>query len=207
MPVQPVRRLARRLPVPSAAWLTVALAAAACDGGTTPNPDAAQVAYLRDADSRRAALVASLVNPDNAYSSLRLAHYASGDWERLAVWNPRVAPVTVEDLDAWPGAGSLPADARALDLPDEATWEPTVPLESLGEQAFFRYPMQLAPPEPWVVITQDLWDKSTPSVRERYQIVQTFRGWGYNARGKIIDLIVARRNVDVAGKDGLMRQP
>ena len=52
--------------------------------------------------------------------------------------------------------------------------------------------------EPWVVITKQLWDASAPAAREEYRIVRTFRGWGYNAGGKIIDLIVARRQRGVA---------
>jgi cytochrome c5 len=107
-------------------------------------PSDAQLGYLRAPDSRRAALVASLVNPGNGYSSLRLARYASGDdvdWDRLDAWNPRVALV---GLDA-PVTSALPADARALALPDEATWEPSTSLVALGEDAFFRYPAQLAP--------------------------------------------------------------
>ena len=135
-------------------------------------PEAAERAYLRDAASRRAALVSSLVNPENGYSALRLAHYASGtdgDWDRLVPWNPRVAPVTVAELDlpssnessnessdrssdrssdTGASAAALPDAAYPLAVPDEATWEPSIPLEALGEEAFFRYPVQLAPPPP-----------------------------------------------------------
>jgi mono/diheme cytochrome c family protein len=70
-----------------------------------------------DARARREALVASLVNPSNGYSALRLAQYATGgdgDWDRLPEWNP-------------PDAG-LDITANPLDL---------------GEAAFFRYPVQL----------------------------------------------------------------
>jgi cytochrome c5 len=135
------------------ALVAVGVAPAACDA-TPPAPDdAAQVAYLRDAASRRRALAASLVNPDNRYSALRLARYASGgadDWDRLPAWNPRVAVVSAASLDG-PAAPptALPADARALDLPDQATFEPSrstsASLVALGEEAFFRYPAQLAP--------------------------------------------------------------
>jgi mono/diheme cytochrome c family protein len=126
------------------AFAAVLIAGTACG----PETDA-QVAYLRDPASRRAALVESLVSPGNGYSSLRLARYASGDgfdWEHLPVWNPRVAPLAARDLDAPPDPATLPADARALPLPDEATWDASTPLEALGEEAFFRYPAQLAPP-------------------------------------------------------------
>ena len=70
-----------------------------------------------DARARRDTLVASLVNPSNGYSGLRLAHYATGrdgDWDRLPEWNPPDAALDVA------------ADPLAL-----------------GEAAFYRYPTQL----------------------------------------------------------------
>jgi hypothetical protein len=104
--------------------------------------------YLRDRTFRRSALVASLVNPDNSYSRARLARYATGgdrDWDRAAVWNPRVVAVRSRDLGgrhlrpADPGQ-RLVADPNQEWLPDIAT------LRQLGELAFFNYPVQLAPP-------------------------------------------------------------
>jgi len=101
---------------------TLALLLAGCgsaDGGSR---------YLDDARFRRDRLVASLVNPQNGYSQLRLWHYASGDdadWDRLPEWNPPVA--TLDD------AGAPRDDERALDLASPA----------LGADAFFRYPVQL----------------------------------------------------------------
>jgi hypothetical protein len=147
-----VRGVSRR-----AACAALAVGLLGACGGDAPSADdaqslAAQVAYVGDAASRRAALVASLVNPANSYSALRLAHYASGDdddWELLPAWNPRVAPVDVAALDG-PAPAVLPAEARALAVPDEPTWQPgaTTSLEALGEEAFFRYPAQLAPAVP-----------------------------------------------------------
>jgi hypothetical protein len=143
-------RRARRWGLALAA-AALALALAACDGrapATAPGPDA-QVAYLRDAASRRQALVDSLVDPTNGYSALRLAHYASGDasdWERLDAWNPRAAAYPASALDAAAAAPlEVPAAARPLPLPDEASWDPSVSLVALGEDAFFHYPAQLAP--------------------------------------------------------------
>jgi hypothetical protein len=125
----------------------VASLAAACGAAPPAEAGDAQVAYLRDAASRRRGLVESLVDPSNGYSTLRLAHYATGqadDWDRLPIWNPRTAPVDAPALDvAAPLA--LPAAARALELPDEATWQPSSSLVALGEDAFFHYPAQLAP--------------------------------------------------------------
>jgi mono/diheme cytochrome c family protein len=139
---QPARR--------SLALVGLALGATACSAPAPSN--ASEVAYLRDAASRRRALVDSLVDPSNGYSTLRLAHYSSGDagdWDALPVWNPRAAPFAVSALDAPPSTLALPDDAGALATPDEATWEPTpdasAALVALGEEAFFRYPAQLAP--------------------------------------------------------------
>jgi hypothetical protein len=126
----------------------LAVCAAACGADGPAAAPAPEVSYLRDAASRRQALVDSLVDPTNGYSSLRLAHYATGadgDWDALAAWNPRAAPVTPASLDAATSPPALPADARALALPDEAAWQPSASLVALGEEAFFRYPAQLAP--------------------------------------------------------------
>ncbi|MDB4963103.1 MAG: hypothetical protein JWP01_3102 [Myxococcales bacterium] len=83
--------------------------------------------YLDDRAFRREALVAGLVDPTNHYSRLRLARYAvEGGWDALPAWNPPVA------------IGGEPAVPLALE--DD--------LLTLGEQAFFRYPVQLWPGEP-----------------------------------------------------------
>lgn len=81
--------------------------------------------YLGDVAHRRALLQRSLVNRDNAYARLRLAHYGE-DWELLREWNPKVA---IYDFDMAPPA------SRALVLD----------ASSLGEEAFFRYPVQIVP--------------------------------------------------------------
>jgi mono/diheme cytochrome c family protein len=94
-------------------WLVVALAAGC---GATDE----RARYLDDGAYRRGALAASLVNPDNRYSALRLQHYGR-DWDALPEWNP---PVRRHD-DASDGE-------RALELADPR----------LGAQAFLRYPVQ-----------------------------------------------------------------
>ncbi|MGH7282254.1 MAG: hypothetical protein ACRELY_12060 [Polyangiaceae bacterium] len=83
--------------------------------------------YLNDASFRRRTLEASLVNPSNGYGTLRLAHYDSGDdqdWSRLPISNPRVQAI---DAD-----GNPTGDPVAIDLADP----------NLGEDAFFRYPVE-----------------------------------------------------------------
>lgn len=105
--------------------------------------------FLNDPAFARAEMIASLVNADNGYSSLRLAHYATGsagDWDRLPEWNPPAEPIAADELDASGGASpedlspravplTLPTSIRALDDPA---------LLALGQAAFERYPMQLA---------------------------------------------------------------
>jgi cytochrome c5 len=107
------------------------------------------VPYLDDAGFRRAELVASLVRPQNGYSSLRLAHYATGDtgdWDRLPEWNPRAEPIALSDLDAPGGVSSwLPSEnATSLVLPDDVASEDDPALIALGAAAFARFPVQLA---------------------------------------------------------------
>ena len=138
----PERSAVHRLTRPFAALLAVA----ACSADIADEPASP---YLTDARYRRGVLVASLVNPGNEYSRLRLAHYATGtseDWERLPEWNPAVSPIRAGELEAG-NAASLPLApeaARALALPtlslsDDAS------LVALGQEAFARYPVQLIP--------------------------------------------------------------
>jgi len=108
------------------------------------------VPYLVDAAFRRAELEASLVNRDNDYARLRLAHYASGDardWDLLPEWNPATEPVADAELDAPNGASTsaFATTPAALVLPDTVTSEDDPALVALGEVAFRRYPVQLAP--------------------------------------------------------------
>ena len=130
--------------IPSAALTLAALLGGACSSeGSRPSGT-----YLDDAAYRRSSLEASLVNPTNAYSALRLSHYeASGAraWQNLPEWNPRAEIVGAGELDAAGGVrpnAVLGSGARALVTAgirgDDA-------LRALGEEAFFRYPMQLAP--------------------------------------------------------------
>src|SRR5437868_6683615 len=98
--------LLRRLQRLSAAIAVLAFV----DGGCHRAPRAHGLddeirSYLGDPRFRRRELEASLVDKTNAYSELRLLHYASGrqgDWDALPAWNPRVEPVTATEL-ASPG--------------------------------------------------------------------------------------------------------
>lgn len=124
--------------------LAAALGAAACSSAPPPASDL--TLYLHDASYRRSELEQSLVNPDNAYSELRLAHYATGrtgDWDALPVWNPPVAPARAADLGPGaPPSEPLPAGARALAISSAASEGSAAALRALGELAFTRYPVQ-----------------------------------------------------------------
>jgi len=122
---------------------------AACDSAQRLTPPSPGVPYLDDASYRRSDLVASLVNPANSYSALRLAHYATGnqdDWDLLPEWNPPAEPIPVTELDADGGApGALSDAAVPLTLPASVQSADDPALLALGAQAFARYPAQLAP--------------------------------------------------------------
>jgi mono/diheme cytochrome c family protein len=106
-------------------------------------------AYLNDPAYARAEMTASLVNPGNRYSALRLAHYASGDagdWDRLAEWNPPAEAIVAAELDA-PGGASpdqLSSGATPLALPPSVRSVDDPALIALGKAAFAHYPTQLA---------------------------------------------------------------
>ena len=135
-----------------------ALAVPIACGGASASPTAKHdgldaavdpLAYLDDASVRRQELVASLVNPSNDYSSLRLAYYASGnagDWDLLPEWNPAAEVVGAGELDAPGGAPAttLSPAAVALALPAAVSSIDDPALLALGKAAFFTYPTQLA---------------------------------------------------------------
>ncbi len=142
------KRRAPELGRPGVGFAAATLLAAACSSPGAGR--ATSVPYLDDASFRRGELVASLVNPDNGYSRLRLARYASGDtndWDLLPEWNPAVESIAALELDAPGGASttSLSTGASPLGLPDSIASEDDPKLIALGEAAFARYPAQLAP--------------------------------------------------------------
>jgi hypothetical protein len=72
--------------------------------GSYDGPLSPRRSYVTDAEYRRSELEASLVNPNNDYSRLRLERYTEGDWGSLPEWNPLASPIE---------AGSAPPpDAR-----------------------------------------------------------------------------------------------
>lgn len=120
--------------MPRTSVVAAVVLASACGGASSSPTDDD---YLTSSTARRATLVASLVNPNNGYSRLRLEHYDTGklaDWSLLPEWNPRVDVIAASELDAGVNANA-PVKGAALDLTSS----------TLGEDAFFRYPVQLVP--------------------------------------------------------------
>jgi mono/diheme cytochrome c family protein len=140
-----VVRVTRR--AAAVALMAAAVTATGCGGPGAASDDARP--YLDDAGARRAELTASLVNPNNGYSSLRLAHYAtgtSGDWDALPEWNPPTEAIAATELDAPGGASPTAISApERLVLPANVTSMDDPALLALGKAAFERYPAQLAP--------------------------------------------------------------
>src|SRR5687768_3325118 len=84
-------------------WAVAAFLLLGCGGKKAAEPAPWSEAWMlregeRFLDStpyRRAALEASLVNPENVYSRQRLKAYGmeTSGWDALPVWNPRSRPV------------------------------------------------------------------------------------------------------------------
>lgn len=99
--------------------------------------------YLDDPAFRRAQLEASLTNPGNIYSQVRLGSYGleRGGWDALPEWIPRAQPVTAATVAAL-------RDGRAPPLDDAMPlWDgrrPTTMDEwaRLGRRVFFEYPLR-----------------------------------------------------------------
>lgn len=98
--------------------------------------------YLGATANRRAALEASLVNPDNVYSRQRLAAYGRDTvgWDALPVWNPRSRPIDRAAADQL-AAGAWP------ELPEQRLWDGRRPANqaewvALGRRVFFEFPLR-----------------------------------------------------------------
>ena len=105
-------------------------------------------AYFVDREFRREELVASLMNPANDYSQLRLAHYATSDgsnWDLLPEWNPRSERIELSELAGGVEPRVLGANAHAIAISDEAKRGDPSALAALGEIAFFSFPLEIAP--------------------------------------------------------------
>jgi len=107
--------------------LALLLALAGCAGSADETVEAR---YLHDPAFRRAELDASLVNPANDYSRVRLERYGRA-WDALPAWNPRIARM------------DTPEPRTALVISDAARAGDRDALLALGRAAFDRYPAQL----------------------------------------------------------------
>ncbi|MDQ3033944.1 MAG: hypothetical protein M3Y87_16125, partial [Myxococcota bacterium] len=109
--------------------------------------DAHAARFLDDDAARRAALEASLTNPENLYSAARLNAYARGrsGWDALPAWSPRV-----QRIDA--ALAAALARGEHPEVGDDAAriWDgrrPSTHAEwvALGERVFFELPLRSEP--------------------------------------------------------------
>ena len=139
-----------------AAGLAAGALVVSCAGETGPgvlepgarDPEATARAlrsYATNPELRRRSLEASLVRSDNAYARLRLARYRDdSEWGVLPELDPPASPIVPADIER----GAPAADARwtATDAED-GEWS-SAALRTIGESAFYNYPVQLAPALP-----------------------------------------------------------
>lgn len=99
--------------------------------------------YLDDAQARRTALEASLANPDNLYSQMRISAYGLGrsGWDVLPAWNPRSRPLNSEDVAALRAGRAVEVGAA------RKLWSGERPSTmqgwtELGRAVFFWYPLR-----------------------------------------------------------------
>jgi mono/diheme cytochrome c family protein len=131
-----------------AGWLAIILVVASC-GPSPPDTEDNLIeqgrTFVRDQDFRRDILVASLDNPDNLYSSVRLAHYAvPGDdgWDALPVRGASATPVTTADFGSFDTSGRREGTAAPASDAWQTAWEHEALLE-LGRRAFETFPMRV----------------------------------------------------------------
>ena len=58
-----------------------------------------------------------------------------------------------------------------------------------------------APPEDWptyFVVSRQIWDKTSPARRERLEVLKTFRGWAYAAKGRVVEVLVLKKRRETA---------
>lgn len=56
--------------------------------------------------------------------------------------------------------------------------------------------LAVEPPEKWpryLVITREIWEAAPDSARARLEILKTFRGWAYAAKGRVVEVLVVRK--------------
>jgi mono/diheme cytochrome c family protein len=99
--------------------------------------------FLSDRAFRRESLERAVESPNNDYSALRLAEYATSagavptGWDALDVWNPEVRPLTIEE----PGRVASPSSNAPV-------WDGKMPVSdaewlALGRRAFELWPVEI----------------------------------------------------------------
>lgn len=110
--------------------------------------------YIDDSSVGRRALEESIVNRDNAYSALRLARYDDAHWGALPEFDPPTTPIALDEEGA-PAAAPPLGDGAWSSLDAQASGTTLEELRSLGERAFFRFPLQTSSAMPRAVADAD----------------------------------------------------
>jgi hypothetical protein len=56
--------------------------------------------------------------------------------------------------------------------------------------------LAVEPPEKWpafLVITREIWNNTPDSAKVHLEVLQTFRGWAYAAKGRVVDVMVVKK--------------
>ncbi|HYE19026.1 MAG TPA: glycosyltransferase family 39 protein [Tepidisphaeraceae bacterium] len=76
--------------------------------------------------------------------------------------------------------------------------EDTLPFYQGGTIRAQRHNTYLATAKPeewptWFVLTKEIWNQTPETAKQRLTVVQTFRGWAYAAKGRIVDVMVVMK--------------
>lgn len=130
------------------------LVLSACGQATAPEAEpqltgdlALGYRFVHERSFRREALLASLVNPQNGYSQLRLERYAlkGSGWDELPTFNPLVRPVTLDDIGRFSEDQGLRTAGEFEPAFVDIEWTHEG-LIAAGKRAFERYPLQVDEP-------------------------------------------------------------
>src|SRR4051794_36884621 len=128
------------------------IGAGACTSAAPGPPPTEMQAYVEDPSVGRRALEQSLVRTDNTYATLRLTKYDAAHWGSLPESNPFTAPMAA-------GSGRPtappPNDPAWAAIDGDSVGYDVEELRTLGEQAFFRYPLQISEAMPEALATGD----------------------------------------------------
>jgi hypothetical protein len=63
--------------------------------------------------------------------------------------------------------------------------------------------LAVEPPEKWptfIVITREIWNATPAPAKARLQVLKTFRGWAYAAKGRVAEVMVVKKTTPAASQ-------